>query len=92
MPIESCVAEDARERPSLQCSVERHHQKDRALIVLQPDVTATLPYHVPAGSLERSDELSAGDDRQTLRHARMGIVRRTTPAPIARPSSRSPST
>lgn len=86
------VPEDAVQRPSLEFAVQRHDQRHGTVLVSETDVTAALANGFPAELLKNTDELRAGDNRQTLAHAGTASLRRTMPDPTGRPSSRRPST
>lgn len=86
------VSEDAVQRSALEFSVQRHHQRYGAILMPQTDVAPALAHRFPPELLERTNQLSAGYDRQPLAHAGTASLRRTIPEPTGRPSSRKPST
>lgn len=92
MAADASVAQDARERSSLELAMERHHQRDGVVWMLEANMTAALADRDPPEFAERGDELGAGNDRQPIAHAGSGNLRRTIPMSKDRPSSRSPST
>jgi hypothetical protein len=86
------VPENAVQRAALEFAVQRHDQGYDAILVPETDMAAALADGFPAELLKNTDELRAGDDRQTLAHAGTASLRRTMPEPTGRPSSRRPST
>jgi hypothetical protein len=80
------------QRPALELAVQRHHKRDCSILMLEANVTAALTGHFSAELLKHTDQLRAGDDRQTPAHAGTASLRRTMPEPTGRPSSRRPST
>lgn len=49
------VSENSIERPALEFAVQRHHKRDRSVLVLEADVAAALTGHFPAELLEHID-------------------------------------
>jgi len=90
--FEARVAQDARKGSSFQLAMERNDEKRGPVRMAEADVAPSLPHDLPANLFKRTDQLSAGNDRQPLSHAGSGSLRRTMPAPTPRPASRSPST
>jgi hypothetical protein len=72
--------------------MQRHDQGHAAILMSEANVAAALANGFPAELLEHTDELRAGDDRQTLAYAGTASLRRTMPELTGRPSSRRPST
>ncbi len=77
--VDARVAQNARERASLEFAMQRHHQRNRALRMLEADMAAALSNRNPPHLAERRDELGAGNDRQPLAHAGSASLRRTIP-------------
>ena len=72
--------------------MQRNDEGGRPFGVLQEDVASPLSSGTPAVSFEDLDQLCTGQDGLAVAHAGIGSLRRTTPAPTDRPSSRSSST
>ena len=75
----------------LELLVQRDDEEVRAIGMSQTHVVSALTSDRPADPLEGTNELLAGNDRQSPAYNWIGILLRTTPAPIGRPSSRRPS-
>jgi hypothetical protein len=69
-----------------------NHERDRAIGMLESNMTPSLAHGLPSHPFESLDELGAGNNRQAVAHAGIENLRRTIPVPTDRPSSRSPST
>ncbi len=89
---EAGVAKDAGERSFANLLVERDDERVAAIRLLEANVAAALAGDAPAVSLQRPDQVGAGDDRLPRGHAGSGNLRRMTPNSSESPSSRKPST
>lgn len=92
LTLETRVLEDAVQGSPLQLPVQRYDEERQTVGVPETDVASALPSDLPIKPLEHTYQLRARDDRQALAHVGSGKLRRRMPAPMARPSSRRPST